>query len=51
MFTVPEVATMLSISEKTVYRLLQRGILKAPAAVGHKLITASSIESFVGETR
>lgn len=47
-YTVPEAAKMLSVSEKTVYRLLQRGHLQAPAAVRHKLITTSSIKVFAG---
>ena len=51
MFTVHETATMLSISEKTVYRLIQRGELKAPKAVRTKRITAASIEVFAGLTR
>ena len=51
MFTVHEAATMLSISEKTVYRLIKRGELKAPTAIRTKLITAASIEVFAGLTR
>lgn len=51
MFTVHETATMLSISEKTVYRLLKKGELKAPAAIRTKLITAASVELFAGMTR
>ena len=51
MFTVHEAATMLSISEKTVYRLIKRGELKAPTAIRTKLITAASIELFAGLTR
>jgi len=51
MFTVPEAAIMLSISEKTVYRLIKRGVLKAPAEVRTKLITTASIELFAGVTR
>jgi excisionase family DNA binding protein len=47
-YTVPEAAEMLSVSEKTVYRLLQRGHLKAVAAVRHKLIMVSSIKVFAG---
>lgn len=47
-YTVPEAAKMLSVSGKTVYRLLQRGHLKAIPAVRHKLIMSSSIRIFVG---
>ena len=45
-YTVPETAKMLSMSQKTVYRLLQRGHLKALATIRHKLILASSIKVF-----
>jgi excisionase family DNA binding protein len=47
-YTVPEAAMLLRVSTKTVYRLLHRGILKAPSAVRHKRITAASVESFAG---
>lgn len=47
-YTVPEAAKMLSVSGKTVYRLLQRGHLKAIPAVRHKLIMGSSIKVFAG---
>ena len=50
-YTVREVQALLGgISQKTVYRLLQRGHLKASAAVRHKLITADSIAQFVNQT-
>jgi len=49
-YTVPETAMMLSMSEKTVYRLLQRGQLKSLATIRHKLIMVSSIKVFAGVT-
>ena len=50
MFTVHEAASMLSMSEKTVYRLIKRGDLRASTAIRTKLITAASIELFAGLT-
>ena len=50
MFTVHEAASMLSMSEKTVYRLIKRGDLRASPAIRTKLITAASIELFAGLT-
>jgi len=48
-FTVKETAEMLgNVSDKTVYRLLKRGKLEAPSALRHKLITAASIQAFIG---
>jgi hypothetical protein len=38
------------VSEKTVYRLLQRGLLKANPALRHKIITAESIQRFMGSS-
>lgn len=46
LFTVAEAAAMLSVSEKTVYRLIRRGYLKAPTQLRHKKITAASIKAF-----
>jgi len=43
---VCETAAMLSVSEKTVYRLIKRGLLKAPRALRHKMVTTSSIRAF-----
>lgn len=48
-FTVKETAEMLgNVSDKTIYRLLKRGKLEAPSALRHKLITAASIQAFIG---
>ena len=51
MFTVAETATMLSVSEKTVYRLVKRGVLVTPLEIRTKLITATSIEMLAGVSR
>lgn len=48
MYTVNEAATLLSLSNKTVYRLLKRGLLKSHSAIRHKRITEASIRSFAG---
>ena len=49
-YSVEEVASMLNVSSKTVYRLVDRGLLKATKALRHLRITASSIEQFLKET-
>lgn len=48
-FTIKETAYMLSVSEKTVRRFLERGLLKSSHALRTKLITRESIENFVKE--
>lgn len=51
LFSVRETAHMIGgISEKSVYRLVQRGLLKCSPALRHKMITADSIKTFVGLT-
>jgi transposase len=50
LFPVSKVAEMFSISEKSVYRLLQRGLLESSSALRHKLITRASIERFLTRT-
>lgn len=48
LFSVRETAHMIGgISEKSVYRLIQRGLLKCSPALRHKMITADSIKAFV----
>lgn len=48
LFSVRETAHMIGgISEKSVYRLIQRGLLKCSPALRHKMITAESIKAFV----
>jgi len=46
-YSVGEVASLCGISHKTVYRLLDRGILKASPALRKKLIPSASVESLV----
>jgi excisionase family DNA binding protein len=46
-YSVPEVCELLGgISRKTVYRLLDRGKLRASPALRHKLITRDSLLAF-----
>jgi len=47
-FNIKEAAFMLSVSEKSVRRLLERGLLKSSPALRIKLITKDSIEAFAG---
>jgi len=50
LFPVSKVAEMFSISQKSVYRLLQRGLLESSSAFRHKLITRASLEKFISTT-
>ena len=45
-----EVALLMGISKKTVYRLLDRGLLKSSSALRHKLILRASVDEFVAQT-
>ena len=47
LFTLKETAQLLSISERTVYRLIDRGLLKAHPSFRRQLIFRESIEAFV----
>jgi len=49
-YTVPEVSEMLAVCEKSVYRLLARGLLKSSNALRHKRITKASIDEFISTT-
>jgi len=49
-YTVPDVAVMFGISQKSVYRLLERGLLKSSSALRHKRIPQSSIDAFTTTT-
>jgi hypothetical protein len=49
-FTIKETAYMLSVSEKSVRRFLQRGLLKTSKALRTKRITGESIENFMKAT-
>ena len=49
-YTVDEVAALLKVTPKTVYRLIERGLLKSTGAVRHKRITPAEIERFLRVT-
>jgi DNA-directed RNA polymerase specialized sigma24 family protein len=46
LFTIKEAAYILSVSEKSIRRFLERGLLKSSHALRTKLITRESIEGF-----
>ena len=48
--SVEEVAQLFGLSKKTVYRLLDRGLLKSSNAVRHKMILRASVDEFVAKT-
>ena len=49
-YTASEVGAMFSISTKSVYRLLDRGLLKSSSALRHKRISKVSIDEFIAKT-
>jgi excisionase family DNA binding protein len=49
-YSVVEVSEMFNISTKSVYRLLDRGLLKSSTALRHKRISRASIEEFMTTT-
>ena len=49
-FSVKETAKILGISQKTVYRLIRRGLLNTSLALRTKLIAKSEIERFLRDT-
>jgi excisionase family DNA binding protein len=49
-YSVSEVAEMLGVSYVTVYRLIQRGLLRCSSACRHKLIAKTEVERFLKET-
>src|SRR5437667_7856697 len=49
-FSVKEVALILGVSEKTVRRLVQRGLLRSSRALRHLRITRAEIEKFLERT-
>jgi excisionase family DNA binding protein len=49
-FTIQETANILGVSSKTVYRLIERVLLKSSKALRHKLIPRTEIERFLKET-
>ena len=48
--SVEEVAALFGTSRKTVYRLLDRGLLKSSSALRHKMILKASVDEFVAKT-
>ena len=48
--SVGEVSESFGVSSKSVYRLLDRGLLKSSSALRHKLILTSSVDEFVATT-
>ena len=49
-YSVGEVSEMFGISDKSVYRLLDRGLLRSSNALRHKRISKASIDEFVAKT-
>ena len=49
-YSVGEVSEMFGISNKSVYRLLDRGLLKSSNALRDKRISKTSIDEFVAKT-
>jgi len=48
--SVEEAAQLFGLSKKSVYRLLDRGLLKSSNAVRHKMIPKASVDEFVAKT-
>ncbi len=48
-YSVGEVGQMFGISTRSVYRLLDRGLLKSSNALRHRMISRASIEEFVAK--
>jgi len=49
-YSAAEVGAMFGVSTKTVYRLLDRGLLKSSSALRHKRISKASIDEFMAKT-
>ena len=49
-FTVGETAAILKVSQKTVYRLVERKMLHAIKALRHLRITKKSLDGFLAST-
>jgi excisionase family DNA binding protein len=49
-YSVSEVSEMFGISNKSVYRLIARGLLQSSSALRHKRIYRGSIDNFVATT-
>jgi len=46
-YTVAEVASQFGISTKSVYRLLERGLLRSSPALRRKMIPRASVDNFI----
>jgi len=49
-YSVSEVAVKFGISQKSVYRLLDRSLLKASSALRKKMIPRASVELFIANS-
>lgn len=49
-YSVSDVATKCSISRKSVYRLLERGLLRSSTALRKKMIPRASLENFIADS-
>jgi excisionase family DNA binding protein len=49
-YSVKEAAEILGVSDKTIRRLVDRGLLKPSRAIRHLLIPASSLQRFLQDT-
>jgi hypothetical protein len=50
LYTIKQAAHILSVSDKSVRRLLERGLLQSNPALRTKLITRDSLEAFAKMT-
>lgn len=50
LYPVSKVAEMFSISNKSVHRLLKRGLLQSSNALRYRMVTRASIEKFMSTT-
>jgi hypothetical protein len=50
-YSLKETAGLLGLCEKTVYRLIQRGLLKSSGALRTKLISEKEIQRFLAATQ
>ena len=49
-YSVAETAELLGISYASVYRLIQRGLLRTSGALRHKMIPLKEIERFLADS-
>lgn len=49
-YTVPEVAEILKVSDKSVYRLIERELLKTCCALRHKRVSKKELARFIQAT-